>query len=51
VLDHSFGGFSWLQTKVRENGIDYEIITQSVSGWFEQDDLAEKLWMMRMVAQ
>src|SRR2546428_1794788 len=43
VIDHSFGGFSWLQTNVRENGSDYEIILESARGWYEPDILGAML--------
>ena len=48
VLDHSFGGFSWMQTNVRENGTDFEIITESVPGWFEPQFLGVTLWQLHL---
>lgn len=46
VIDHSFGGFSWLQTNVRENGIAYELMLEKVPGWFEPEDLAWTLYSL-----
>jgi hypothetical protein len=50
ILDHSFGGFSWLQTNVQEDGVDYELILQSVPGWFEPQELGTTLEMLHMSA-
>ena len=49
VIDHSFGGFSWMQTNVRENGTDYEIILESVPGWYEQEILGITLDNLRLL--
>jgi hypothetical protein len=48
VIDHSFGGFSWLQTNVRENGTDYEIILESAPGWYEPGILGSTLDDLRL---
>jgi len=50
ILDHSFGGFSWMQTNVQEDGVDYELILQSVPGWFEPQELGTTLEMLHMSA-
>ena len=47
VVDHSFGGFSWMQTNVRENGIDYEIIVESAPGWYDPEILATNPEVLR----
>jgi len=49
VIDHSFGGFSWTQTNVRENGTDYEIIFESAPGWYEQEILGITLDNLRLL--
>src|SRR5690349_12479140 len=46
VVDNSFGGFSWLQTNVSENGTAYELILDKVPGWFEPEELAWKLYAL-----
>jgi hypothetical protein len=48
VIDHGFGGFSWMQTNVRENGTNYEIILESVRGWYEQQFLGMTLDDLRL---
>jgi hypothetical protein len=48
VIDSAFGGFSWIQTNVRENGIDYEIILESAPGWYEPDSLGATLEELRL---
>jgi hypothetical protein len=48
VIDRAFGGFSWIQTNVRENGIDYEIILESAPGWYEPDSLGATLEELRL---
>jgi hypothetical protein len=47
VIDHSFGGFSWLQANVTENGKDYSLMLKSVPGWYEPDELELKLRALR----
>ncbi len=48
VIDHGFGGFSWMQTNVRENGVNYEIILESAPGWYEPQFLAVTLDDLRL---
>ena len=50
VIDHSFGGFSWLQTNVSENGCNYEIILESSPGWYEPEILASTLEDLRLTS-
>ena len=47
VIDHSFGGFSWLQANVTENGKDYSLMLKSVPGWYEPEELELKLQALR----
>jgi len=51
VVDHSFGGFSWMQTNVRENGVDYEIIVESAPDWYDPDILGLTLEDLRLIAE
>jgi hypothetical protein len=48
VIDHGFGGFSWLQTNVRENGKTWEIILESARGWYEPQFLGVTLDDLRL---
>jgi len=48
VIDHAFGGFSWLQTNVQENGKDFEIILESSPGWYEPQILGATLDNLRL---
>jgi len=50
VVDHSFGGFSWMQANVRENGVDYEIIVETAPGWYDPEILALTLDDVRLSA-
>lgn len=50
VIDHAFGGFSWLQTNVIEDGVKYEIILESSPGWYEPGVLASTLEYMRLIS-
>jgi hypothetical protein len=51
VIDHGFGGFSWMQTNVRENGTNYEIILESVRDWYEQRFLGMTLDDLHLSAE
>lgn len=51
VIDHSFGGFSWLQTNVIDQGVNYEIILESAPGWYDPQVLAPTLEMLRLTSQ
>ena len=48
MIDHAFGGFSWLQTNVQENGKDFEIILESSPGWYEPQILGATLDNLRL---
>ena len=39
-----------MQTNVQEDGVDYELILQSVPGWFEPQELGTTLEMLHMSA-
>jgi hypothetical protein len=48
VIDRGFGGFSWIQTNVNEDGTDYEIILESVPDWYEPEPLGMTLENLRL---
>jgi hypothetical protein len=48
LVDNSFGGFSWLQCNVSENGQNYSLMIDRVPGWFEQSEVALKLYELHL---
>ena len=51
VIDRSFGGFSWMQTNVTDNGVAYSIILRSAPGWYDPDALAFELEELRLASR